>query len=774
MEIRNNIYKIIIENLNNFLFTKALNNQVPYIIKCKEESDYEKDIDNKPLINSIELTRQLNRDHHNYYFNVQYKNDKTARLKLNIIMDNNENPNNIPYTFTIFFMEDERANPIYTLNLLNNNNNRSKIVFNNQKFILKYGMGNNTQNATNLGFNENKIISHINITKIQENDEDEMQSLIYDLLQTAIYFKEARVINNEANTQEEEENNQVNLYPIDCNCLNSKLKNHNSKFDNKIEELFTLYLSLTFNLNSFNNIKKNLRNSTPLNINDLTDISNFVSTIGKISYRNNFINNFKHGTLLNIGTLDIVDLFNKIKNSNDFKSFSYPLNSNLDKHLQSLFSLVKHLQSPSDYFINYPRDIDKLINNGVINKNDRQDYDKINQLYKNVINSDRIPNNQKGKYYIWDIYMDCLNSKRGIILNYDNNLILYGPPGTGKTFRLFNEFNQYFRNNFTFTTFHQSFSYEEFIQGIKPKLVEESSTLDFELKNGVFYNCCEEAAKILGYPDLKNMLDDSKDNRKNKADEAKQQNKNYAIFIDEINRGNVSQIFGELITLIEEDKRLGAENELIVTLPSGELFGVPPNLYIIGTMNTADRSVEALDTALRRRFSFEEMMPKSSLVEKDSVGGINLQILMDTINSRIEMLLDRDYLIGHSYFMDVMKDENGNKETDEEKLKINLAKAFKDKIIPLLQEYFYGDYGKIGLVLGEGFVKVDENKNTKADSIFANFNYEEKNELIKPIYSLIKIDKDNIIYAINLLMNKKDNSNQASNNQEDELEASNG
>ena len=177
--------------------------------------------------------------------------------------------------------------------------------------------------------------------------------------------------------------------------------------------------------------------------------------------------------------------------------------------------------------------------------------------------------------------------------------------------------------------------------------------------------------------------------------------KNYVLIIDEINRGNVSSIFGELITLIEKDKRADRPEELEVTLPySKETFKVPSNVYIIGTMNTADRSIEALDTALRRRFSFIEFAPKSHLIktEGDSgiVGGtveaIDLEKLLNKINTRIEKLIDKDHKIGHSYFLKVDSIEK-------------LKHAFKNEIIPLLEEYFFGDYGKVGLVIGSSFVE---------------------------------------------------------------------
>ncbi len=206
-----------------------------------------------------------------------------------------------------------------------------------------------------------------------------------------------------------------------------------------------------------------------------------------------------------------------------------------------------------------------------------------------------------------------------------------------------------------------------------------------------------------------------------KTDEGKTEEKdkkiirrNHVLIIDEINRGNVSQIFGELITLIEKDKRKGENEELSATLPYSKVkFSVPPNLYIIGTMNTADRSIEALDTALRRRFTFKEMPPKSDIIAKEGnlkntngvLNKIDLVKMLDTINKRIEKLIDKDHEIGHSYLMNV--------ETIEE-----LRLSFKDKIIPLLEEYFYGDFGKIGLVLGNDFIKEHNNKD---DFYFAEF-----------------------------------------------------
>ncbi|MFW5656367.1 MAG: McrB family protein [Bacteroidota bacterium] len=224
----------------------------------------------------------------------------------------------------------------------------------------------------------------------------------------------------------------------------------------------------------------------------------------------------------------------------------------------------------------------------------------------------------------------------------------------------------------------------------------------------------------------------------------------HVLIIDEINRGNVAAIFGELITLIEDDKRLGKKNQLTVTLPySGndeEPFGVPSNLYIIGTMNTADRSVEALDTALRRRFSFVEIPPSPDLIkeygtsEDGNVQGIDLIELLECLNKRIEILVDKDHMIGHSYF-----------------LKINtlddLKFVFHNKIIPLLQEYFFGDFGKVGLVLGPGFVKKAQLDPTSDP--FAVFDYEAQVLIEKPLYrinNVMEMGDQDFIKAVKTLM----------------------
>ena len=254
---------------------------------------------------------------------------------------------------------------------------------------------------------------------------------------------------------------------------------------------------------------------------------------------------------------------------------------------------------------------------------------------------------------------------------------------------------------YEFLTFHQSYSYEDFIEGIKPELAE--SDVSYKIEEGVFQKMCNRARN------------DSSNN--------------YAIFIDEINRGNISSIFGELITLIEDDKREGKPNEIKATLPySKKHFSVPNNLYIIGTMNTADRSVEALDTALRRRFSFIEMNPepKKLSAEEFKCTGIDLEALLNAINARIEKLLDKDYCIGHSYFMTIK-----NRQSPLEEIKT----IFQNKILPLLQEYFYGDWGKILLVIGQEFVETKKNT-IKFLSTESYEDFEEYDE--KPIYNFTK------------------------------------
>ncbi|WP_417788535.1 McrB family protein [Stutzerimonas xanthomarina] len=388
------------------------------------------------------------------------------------------------------------------------------------------------------------------------------------------------------------------------------------------------------------------------------------------------------------------------------------------------------------------------------------------------------------------------------------NQILYGPPGTGKTFHTIEaavkaaeptfewelraELKQEFdrlvnERRIRFVTFHQSYGYEEFVEGLKAKT--EDGTIAYSVEPGVFRQMCSDAeqyqaespagqtynfdtcwqafVEYLANEDFieipmaktsfrvvdfnENRIFFEKSNGKTDhtlsintlraifdgsrtyttglgvyyrplvsflrelggTDEAPAtKRKNFVLVIDEINRGNISKIFGELITLIELPKRKGQPEALELTLPySGDCFSVPDNLHIIGTMNTADRSLTMIDTALRRRFEFIEMMPKPELLDSVVVKGVNLSKLLGILNQRIEVLYDREHTLGHAFFMNVKKclDESDYDAAFEE-----LVHAFQNKIIPLLQEYFFDDWNKIRLVLG------DNQKNESLQLILEN------------------------------------------------------
>ena len=376
------------------------------------------------------------------------------------------------------------------------------------------------------------------------------------------------------------------------------------------------------------------------------------------------------------------------------------------------------------------------------------------------------------------------------------NQILFGPPGTGKTYAtieaaleiLAPEFLQANKKNrialkkrfdelaadghIEFVTFHQSFSYEDFVEGLRAE--SKDGQLHYDVVDGVFKKLCTKdiatpigelfklgesfgtgyvvthsSADIvelskpkgkqlpIGMSILSTLADYVREGRLSVADirnrlvfdkvpetkldpfivngylnilpalverllEASTNRSEMTpnpkpgsarvLIIDEINRGNISRIFGELITLIEPSKRAGADEALNVTLPySKKHFSVPNNVYLIGTMNTADRSLAGLDIALRRRFTFREMPPKPELLEKITVGELNIAQLLRVMNQRIEMLLDRDHCLGHAYFMPL----------DSDRTLERLGQIFREQVLPLLQEYFFEDWQRIQWVLND-------------------------------------------------------------------------
>ena len=498
--------------------------------------------------------------------------------------------------------------------------------------------------------------------------------------------------------------------------------------------------------------------------NDDKDIQSFIKQIDGIVSLNNLINSINVSTL-NKGGINktLFELINDYKKAPDLKSVSSLKGTIIKKYpipvVKDFYSVIKFIQKPNDYPLNYK--LWKHLCHEVFGI-PIDDYEQLCNFYRTIPHNDNygdlemftymeciaevisqgIINRgikgslQKNKIKPLEGFISVLEKtfqqtqqtqqgqmNQGQTIELPLNLILYGPPGTGKTYNTVNKALEIItgtdkyghdidmfkklkdEGRIIFTTFHQSMSYEDFIEGIKPKTINNNTLVSYPIKNGIFKEFCYDIIKKSIKPNNKNAvtISDIQDVITNKNekefkpieefDEKNQRFDRYVLIIDEINRGNVSQIFGELITLIEDDKRLGQQEAkaFTVTLPySNEVFSVPKNLYIIGTMNTADRSVEALDTALRRRFSFEEMMPKPELLNGKTT--FPLENILRIINKRIEVLKGREQQIGHSYLMKCNSPEE-------------IKAAFKDKIIPLLQEYFYGDYSQIGLVLGTEFVR---------------------------------------------------------------------
>ncbi|QDA32473.1 AAA family ATPase [Thermococcus indicus] len=288
------------------------------------------------------------------------------------------------------------------------------------------------------------------------------------------------------------------------------------------------------------------------------------------------------------------------------------------------------------------------------------------------------------------------------LLRRFRQVILYGPPGTGKTYLA-----RKVAAKPEFVSFHQSFSYEDFVEGFRP--TKGSGGVTYDVVDGVFKRIAIEAIydslpekfrkKNATYWEMKKAVLEFLERRKAGENLKLTPRGEFYLVIDEINRGNISRIFGELITLLDPDKRLSGPNETIVRLPySGELFAVPPNLYIIGTMNSADRSIALLDIALRRRFAFYEILPRPELLAGMEVGGVNLEHLLSRLNSIIEREKGKDYTIGHGYFLDIASSENPEED---------LYLVFYHKILPLFQEYFYGSWEQLGSFY-PGFEFIDD------------------------------------------------------------------
>ena len=394
------------------------------------------------------------------------------------------------------------------------------------------------------------------------------------------------------------------------------------------------------------------------------------------------------------GIKDIEDyiVITKITKEPDSGNIEFTKNNKKEEFKESIEQKKLHFQIKQDFFIcDFFR---------VIGENGTESLEELERFLDGISN---------------EIKQEVINTKEeenAQLILPSVNTILYGPPGTGKTYNsvkyAVDTVDEYFNKDsskkfkayverfnelkaagqIAFTTFHQSYSYEEFIEGIKPFLGKRGvrrgkSDLNYKISYGVFKEFCNKAAS----------------DRSNK----------YVFIIDEINRGNISKIFGELITLIEDSKRAGENEAMSVTLPySQEEFSVPNNVYILGTMNTADRSIALMDTALRRRFEFIEMMPNEKLLTGIVIDGIEVKEMVEKMNQRIEALYDREHTLGHAFFMPL---KNEKKATIDQ-----LASIFTNKIIPLLQEYFYEDYEKIMLVLGIDPQNKDDSKFISAKS----------------------------------------------------------
>lgn len=294
------------------------------------------------------------------------------------------------------------------------------------------------------------------------------------------------------------------------------------------------------------------------------------------------------------------------------------------------------------------------------------------------------------------------------------NLILQGPPGTGKTYQTVNHALAIVENRslkelaieprkalrqryeeyqaqgcIQFITFHQSYCYEDFVEGIKPST--DNGNIIYSIEDGIFKRICQAAQQA--FEDYLDTIAINQSSNSQVFEEVLKKAPKFVLVIDEINRGNIASIFGELITLLEADKRTGMPEAIQSILPYSKLpFGVPPNLYVIGTMNTSGRNTTTLDAALRRRFEFKQMPPQPALLQHPTEAGVNLVKLLSILNQRITLLLGEDYCIGHAYFMSVRTLDD-------------LSNLFDNNIIPLLNSYFFNDWQKVAMVIGQSFFR---------------------------------------------------------------------
>lgn len=261
---------------------------------------------------------------------------------------------------------------------------------------------------------------------------------------------------------------------------------------------------------------------------------------------------------------------------------------------------------------------------------------------------------------------------------FSKNQLFYGPPGTGKTYTAKQLASAY---AYGVLTFHPAFGYHDFVEGLRPEVL--NGQVNYSVKEGIFLQFCRKALHLAGYDSFAACLQDSAENRKIKLGNAKP----FVVLIDEMNRANIASVFGELITLLEPNKRLGEAEEMVVQLPySLREVGIPTNLYLIGTMNAADRTTTVIDNALRRRFSFRAFQPNYVLLPV--IDGIETATFLSTLNERISYYLGEDFEVGHAYLMGVSTYEQ-------------LCEAMVYQLIPLLFEYFADAPEKVPFLFGD-------------------------------------------------------------------------